>query len=99
MELNIASKVNTTDYPHGLTEIEESLCCAEPRTGLDFCKNAISLDLRCVSSQLLEGSDPELSTVNAKPCSLVLGNGNRYAMVLEKQKNNLESRKETKVLS
>ena len=93
--------VNTTDYPHGLTEIEESLCCAEPRTGLDSCNNAIVLDLKCVSSQLPERSDPEPSTLNAKACSLILGYGNQDAMVtvLEKQRGNLEGRKETKVLS
>lgn len=73
--------MNATDYPHGLIEIEDSLCCAEPRTGLDSCNNVIALDLRCVSSLLLERSDPELSTVSAKTCSLILGCGNQVTMV------------------
>lgn len=87
--------------PHSLTETEESLRCVEPRRGLDSSNNIIDLDLRHVSSQLLETSDLELSTANAKACSLILGYGKQAAMLteLEKQQNNLEFRKETKVLS
>lgn len=55
--------MNTTHYPQGPTEAEESLCCAEPRTGLNSCNNAIALDLRCVSSQILERFSPEQSSV------------------------------------
>ncbi|PKU45999.1 hypothetical protein llap_3700 [Limosa lapponica baueri] len=48
----------------------------------------------------LEKPDPELSIVNAKTGSLILGCGNQAAMltVLERQRDNLEGRKEIKVL-
>lgn len=79
--------MNTTDYPHGPTEAEESLCCAAPRTGLNSRNNAITLDLRCVSSQILERFSPEVSTVIVS-CSLIPGEGNKAATVtvLKKQR-------------
>lgn len=58
-------------YPHGPTEAEKSLCCAGPRTGLNSCNNATTLDIRCVSSWILERFSPEESPVIVN-CSLIM---------------------------
>lgn len=72
--------MNTADNPHGPRGTEESLCCAEPRTSLNSCNNAITLDLRGVSSQILERFSPEESSVIFN-CSLISDYGNKAAMV------------------
>lgn len=71
---------------------------------MDSYNNIIALDVRCGSLQLLKRSESELLTANTKPCLLILRHGNIYLQaeimtVLEEQRENLESKRKTKVVS
>jgi len=82
-------------------EGQNHLPCPAGHASLDAVQDVIALDLRHISSQLLERSNPEQSIANTKACSQILGYGNQAAMVTvkEKQRGNLEDNKKTKVLS